>query len=72
MQSLMIVRGGVAAVMALEPPTEDALNSIAGETKIGRSDLIARILREWLETNAYLPVHEFFTGWLKKRVDSWT
>ena len=39
-----------------EPQTEDALNSIAAEMKIGRSDLIARILREWLETNAYLPV----------------
>ena len=29
-------------------------------------DLIARILRAWLETNAYLPVHEFFTGWLRR------
>lgn len=34
------------------------LNSIASEMKIGRSDFIARILREWLETNTYLPVHE--------------
>lgn len=25
-------------------------------TKIGRSDLIQIVLREWLETNAYLPV----------------
>lgn len=44
------------AGVPLEPATEDALNSIATEMKIGRSDLIARILREWLETNAYLPV----------------
>jgi hypothetical protein len=36
--------------------TEDVLNSLAAEMKIGRSDLIARILREWLEANAYLPV----------------
>lgn len=43
----------------LEPPAEDALNSIAAEMKVARSDLIARILRERLETNAYLPVHEF-------------
>lgn len=42
----------------LDPATEDALNSIAAEMKIGRSDLIQVILREWLETNAYLPVRE--------------
>ncbi|WP_167458626.1 hypothetical protein [Mesorhizobium kowhaii] len=44
------------AGVPLEPPTEDALNSIAAEMKVSRPDLIARILREWLETNAYLPV----------------
>ncbi|UVC17635.1 hypothetical protein [Mesorhizobium onobrychidis] len=42
----------------LEPATEDALNSIAAEMKIGRSDLIQIVLREWLETNAYLPVRK--------------
>ncbi|TIX86287.1 MAG: hypothetical protein E5V21_01425 [Mesorhizobium sp.] len=40
----------------LEPATEDALSSIAAEMKISRSDLIQIVLREWLETNAYLPV----------------
>ena len=40
----------------LEPPTEDALTSLAAEMNIGRSDLIQIVLREWLETNAYLPV----------------
>ncbi|MES0000916.1 hypothetical protein NKJ90_19265 [Mesorhizobium sp. M0051] len=40
----------------LEPATEDALNSIAAEMKIGRADLIQIVLREWLETNAYLPL----------------
>ncbi|MER8979230.1 hypothetical protein [Mesorhizobium sp. M0870] len=45
-----------AAGVPLEPATEDALNSIAAEMKIGRSDLIQIVLREWLETNAYLPV----------------
>lgn len=44
--------------MPLEPATEDALNSIAAEMKIGRSELIGIMLREWLETNAYLPVRE--------------
>lgn len=42
----------------LEPATEDALNSIATEMNVGRSYLIQVILREWLETNAYLPVRE--------------
>lgn len=40
----------------LEPIVEDALDSIASEMKIGPSDLIQIIVREWLETNAYLPV----------------
>lgn len=40
----------------LEPPTADALDSIAAEMGIVRADLIQIVLREWLETNAYLPV----------------
>lgn len=44
------------AGVPLEPATEDALNSIAAEMGIGKSDLIQIVLREWLETNAYLPV----------------
>ncbi|GLR46061.1 hypothetical protein GCM10007880_65790 [Mesorhizobium amorphae] len=44
------------AGVPLEPATEDALNSIAAEMKVTRSDLIGIIVREWLETNAYLPV----------------
>ncbi|TIT03982.1 hypothetical protein [Mesorhizobium sp.] len=40
----------------LEPATDDALNSIAAEMKIGRSELIQTVLREWLEMNAYLQV----------------
>ncbi|WP_258594010.1 hypothetical protein [Mesorhizobium sp. AR07] len=48
----------VAGVL-LEPPTDDALNSIAAEMRACRSDLIQIVLREWLETNAYLSIHEF-------------
>lgn len=44
------------AGVPLEPPIEDALNSIAVEIKVDRSALICMILRGWLETNAYLPV----------------
>lgn len=42
------------AGVPLEPATEDALNSIAAEMEIGQSDLIRIVLREWLETNAYV------------------
>jgi hypothetical protein len=42
----------------LEPTVENALNSVAAEMKFGRSDLIRIVLREWLETNPYLPVRE--------------
>ncbi|MER9000634.1 hypothetical protein NKJ90_08225 [Mesorhizobium sp. M0051] len=42
--------------VSLEPATENALNDLAAEMKVGRSDLIQIVLREWLETNAYLPV----------------
>ncbi|TIM21297.1 MAG: hypothetical protein E5Y74_14445 [Mesorhizobium sp.] len=44
------------AGLPVEPATEDALNSVAAEMNIRRSDLIQIVLREWLETNAYLPV----------------
>ncbi|TPK70789.1 hypothetical protein [Mesorhizobium sp. B2-4-17] len=44
------------AGVSLEPATEDALNDLAAEMKVGRSDLIQIVLREWVETNAYLPV----------------
>ncbi|MER9216165.1 hypothetical protein NKI54_29750 [Mesorhizobium sp. M0663] len=44
------------AGVPLEPATADALGSIAAEMGIGSSDLIQNVLREWLETNAYLPV----------------
>ncbi|TIS53097.1 MAG: hypothetical protein E5W91_32440 [Mesorhizobium sp.] len=44
------------AGVPLEPATEGAVNSIAAEMGIGRSELIQIVLREWLEANAYLPV----------------
>jgi hypothetical protein len=44
--------GFLVSGVPLEPATEDALNSIAAEMKIGWSDLIGVVLREWLETNA--------------------
>ena len=44
------------AGVPLDPMVADALDTIAAEMNIGRSDLIQIVLREWLETNAYLPV----------------
>jgi hypothetical protein len=35
---------------------DDALSSVAAEVKEPKAELIRRILREWLEANAYLPV----------------
>lgn len=42
--------------MSLHPRVEDALNSLAAEMNISQTDLIKIILRDWLETNSYLPV----------------
>lgn len=55
LQRAALMLRNVAGV-PLEAATDDALNSIATEMKIGRSDLIEIVLREWLEANAYLPV----------------
>ncbi len=35
---------------------DEALGSVAEELREPKQDLIRRILREWLEANAYLPV----------------
>ena len=40
----------------LEPRTEDALATIASEMEIPKGDLVSRIVREWLETDAYLQI----------------
>jgi hypothetical protein len=44
------------AGMSLDARVEDTLNSLAAEMRIGQTDLIKIILRDWLETNSYLPV----------------
>lgn len=46
----------------LDPEWEDALSGIASELNIGRNDLIRQIVKEWLETNGYLPVHMLEEG----------
>ena len=47
-----------AAPIGLDAETEDALLAIAGELGKTRNDVIRHIIKEWLETNAYLPVRE--------------
>ncbi|PCD66841.1 CopG family transcriptional regulator [Rhizobium phaseoli] len=37
---------------------EEALRDLAGEFGLSRNDTIRFIVREWLEKNTYLPVHE--------------
>ncbi|MBY5630427.1 hypothetical protein HFO42_20270 [Rhizobium leguminosarum] len=46
-----------AAAMSFDDAIEDALRQVAGELGLTRNDAIRFIVREWLETNAYLPVH---------------
>lgn len=46
----------------LDPEWEDALSGIASELNVGRNDLIRQIVKEWLETNGYLPVHMIEEG----------
>lgn len=41
----------------LDPEWEDALRTVASEIGMTRNDLIRVILKDWLETHAYLPVH---------------
>lgn len=47
-----------AAPIGLNAETEDALLAIAGELGKTRNDMIRHIIKEWLETNAYLPVRQ--------------
>lgn len=42
--------------IVIEPEVDKALADIAAEIREPKPDLIRRVLREWLEQNAYLPV----------------
>ncbi|MDE1995071.1 MAG: CopG family transcriptional regulator [Rhizobiaceae bacterium] len=45
-----------ASPIGLDVDCEDAVRAISGELNMTRNDMIRRIVKEWLETNAYLPV----------------
>ncbi|MBY3202008.1 CopG family transcriptional regulator [Rhizobium laguerreae] len=47
-----------ASAVSMEDDVEDALRDLAGEFGMTRNDTIRFIVREWMEKNTYLPVHD--------------
>ncbi|ULJ82014.1 CopG family transcriptional regulator (plasmid) [Rhizobium sp. C104] len=47
-----------AAAVSMDEDVEEVLRDLASEFEVTRNDMIRYIVREWLETNTYLPVHE--------------
>ncbi|MDC9808408.1 CopG family transcriptional regulator [Rhizobium binxianense] len=47
-----------SGAVSMEDDVEDALRNLAGEFGMTRNDMIRYIVREWMEKNTYLPVHE--------------
>ena len=47
-----------AAAVSLEDEIEEALRDLSGELGMTRNDTIRFIVREWMEKNTYLPVHD--------------
>ncbi|MGO6783511.1 CopG family transcriptional regulator [Rhizobium ruizarguesonis] len=46
-----------AAAVSMDDDLEEVLRDVAGELGMTRNDTIRFIVREWMETNTYLPVH---------------
>ncbi|MBB2674528.1 UNVERIFIED_ORG: hypothetical protein GGE44_004106 [Rhizobium esperanzae] len=44
--------------IAFDDEVEEALRDLSGEFGKTRNDLVRFIVREWMEQNTYLPVHE--------------
>jgi hypothetical protein len=47
-----------SGAVSMEDDVEDALRDLASEFGMTRNDTIRFIVREWMEKNTYLPVHE--------------
>ncbi|MGR8961000.1 CopG family transcriptional regulator [Rhizobium leguminosarum] len=47
-----------AAAVSMDDEVEEILRDLAGELGMTRNDTIRYIVREWMEKNTYLPVHE--------------
>ncbi|PCK81483.1 CopG family transcriptional regulator [Rhizobium sophoriradicis] len=50
------------AGVSMDDDVEEALRDLAGEFGMTRNDTIRFIVREWMEKNTYLPVHELDEG----------
>ncbi|MBY5447170.1 CopG family transcriptional regulator [Rhizobium leguminosarum] len=46
-----------AGAVSMEDDVEDALADLSSEFGVTRNDMIRYIVREWMEQNTYLPVH---------------
>ncbi|NKL35481.1 ribbon-helix-helix protein, CopG family [Rhizobium leguminosarum bv. viciae] len=46
-----------AGAVSMEDDIEEALRDLASELGMTRNDMIRFIVREWMEKNTYLPVH---------------
>ncbi|QSY94828.1 CopG family transcriptional regulator [Rhizobium bangladeshense] len=55
-RAALLVRN--AGSIALDNATEEALRKVSSELVLTREEAIRYIVREWLEKNTYLPVHE--------------
>ncbi|ARO31733.1 hypothetical protein NXC14_CH03849 [Rhizobium sp. NXC14] len=44
--------------IAFDDDIEEALRDLSGEFGKARKDIVRFIVREWMEKNTYLPVHE--------------
>ncbi|MET3754837.1 hypothetical protein ABID08_002194 [Rhizobium binae] len=55
-RAALLVRN--AGSIALDDDTEEALRNVPSELVLTREDAIRYIVREWMEQNTYLPVHE--------------
>ncbi|WP_247241735.1 MULTISPECIES: CopG family transcriptional regulator [Rhizobium] len=47
-----------SGLIVLDDDTEEALRNVSSELVLTREDAIRYIVREWMEKNTYLPVHE--------------
>ncbi|NKJ90565.1 CopG family transcriptional regulator [Rhizobium leguminosarum bv. viciae] len=51
-----------AGAVSMEDDVEEALRDLSGEFGKTRNDTIRFIVREWMEKNTYLPVHDLDEG----------
>ncbi len=55
-RAALLVRN--ASSITFDDDTEEALRNVSSELVLTRENAIRYIVREWMEQNTYLPVHE--------------